>query len=66
MDKTGRTVDFSPLTSLSASDGASGVTLKGRQFSFQIRDAVARGTIAGATFSASRESMFGAFFFQVW
>jgi hypothetical protein len=62
MDKTGRTVDFSPLTSLSASDGASGVTLKGRQFSFQIRDAVARGTIAGATFSASRESMFGPFF----
>jgi hypothetical protein len=62
MDKAGRTVDFSALTSLNASDGASGVTLKGRQFSFQIRDAVARGTIAGTTFSASREPIFGAFF----
>jgi hypothetical protein len=37
------------------------VTIKGRQFSFQIRDSVARGTIAGVPFTAAKESNFGAY-----
>lgn len=62
IDRAGRTVDLSSLSSLDASDSVSGVTLKGRQYSFQVRDAVARGTLGGVSFTAAKEPIFGAFY----
>jgi hypothetical protein len=62
IDRAGRTVDLSSLSSLNASDSVSGVTIKGRQYSFQVRDSVARGTLGGVSFTAAKEPIFGAFY----
>lgn len=62
IDRAGRTVDLSSLSSLDASDSVSGVTIKGRQYAFQVRDSVARGTLGGVSFTAAKEPIFGAFY----
>ena len=50
------------LTGLNSTNSSSGFSSRGRSYSFQVRDGVARGTFGGQSFAANRESGFGPYF----
>jgi len=60
LDYTNRKLDIA-LTGLDVNNSASGLTLLGRTYSFQISGGVARGSYGGASFTAPKELIYGSF-----
>ena len=58
LDTSVRNLDI-VATGLNSSNSSTGVSPRGRSYSFQIRDGVARGTYGGVSFSASKEPFIG-------
>jgi hypothetical protein len=61
LDYTGRTLD-GVATGLDAANSSTGQSPRGKAYSFQIRDGVARGTYGGSSFVAPIEPLVGAYY----
>jgi hypothetical protein len=60
LDYANRRVDIA-LTGLDANNSASGLTLLGRSYSFQVSGGVARGSYGGVSFTASKDLIYGSY-----